>query len=184
MQAQGLNLRNLTFLVASQNAFYSQIVLRILHSFGAGVAVEARDAASALQILYNNKIDALICDYALPPKGGIDFVRSIRADPHNPRRSIPILVMAGDPKMSIINEARNAGANMVVGKPISPAVLFDRLVWIAHRARKFYESDDYFGPDRRVRFEGFPGGKRRRKDDPAAAAVDDRAAAEAEKATA
>ena len=67
----------------------------------------------------------------------------------------------------IVANARDCGANMVLVKPVSPASLYDRLVWIAFNPRKFIDSKDYFGPDRRFKIEGYPNGVGRRAGDKA-----------------
>lgn len=54
---------------------------------------------------------------------------------------------------------------MVIAKPISPASLYDRLAWIAFNPRKFVDTATYFGPDRRFKIEGYPGGVGRREGD-------------------
>jgi hypothetical protein len=54
---------------------------------------------------------------------------------------------------------------MVIAKPISPANLYDRLAWIALTPRQFVDAPTYFGPDRRFKIEGYPGGVGRRKGD-------------------
>jgi hypothetical protein len=54
---------------------------------------------------------------------------------------------------------------MVVAKPMSPASLYDRLAWVAFNPRQFVDSETYFGPDRRFKIEGYPGGVGRRKGD-------------------
>jgi two-component system, chemotaxis family, chemotaxis protein CheY len=54
---------------------------------------------------------------------------------------------------------------MVVAKPLSPANLYDRLAWVAFNPRQFIDTESYFGPDRRFKIEGYPGGVGRRKGD-------------------
>jgi DNA-binding response OmpR family regulator len=44
-------------------------------------------------------------------------------------------MMTADSRESTIKQARDAGANMVIAKPLSPASLYDRLTWI-HRGRQ------------------------------------------------
>ena len=56
---------------------------------------------------------------------------------------------------------------MLIVKPMSPASLYDRLLWVAFNPRKFIDSPNYFGPDRRFKIEGFPNGVGRRKGDQA-----------------
>jgi hypothetical protein len=54
---------------------------------------------------------------------------------------------------------------MVIAKPMSPAALYDRLSWVALSRRQFVDAPSYFGPDRRFKIEGYPGGVGRRKGD-------------------
>ena len=80
------------------------------------------------------------------------------------RSRLPLVIVAES--VSETN-ARDCGANMVLVKPVSPSSLYDRLVWIAFNARKFVDSKDYFGPDRRFKIEGYPNGVGRRSGDKA-----------------
>jgi len=48
---------------------------------------------------------------------------------------------------------------------MSPKSLYDRLAWIAFNSRNFVDTPTYFGPDRRFKIEGYPGGVGRRKGD-------------------
>lgn len=190
MPKSTLNLRKLNFLVADANPFSSKIVHSILRNFTAESVFEAKNAKEADEIMCSNKVDALLCDHMLPGMGGVAFAHSIRQNAEHPCRCIPILVMAGETRPSLVKAARDAGAHLVVRKPIAPAVLFDRLLWIAYRARRIVEVNGFFGPDRRFKFEAPPEGRARRKDDAVAqptatsAPNSDASAPDAEKAVA
>jgi len=164
-QKTSINIRGLAFLIADSNAYFSSICHSILRGFGATRVLEARDADDARKMLVQHKIDLLLCDHKLPPGGGLEFTRWIRIDPANEFRTIPILIMTTDTRSTVVANARDCGANMVLVKPVSPSSLYDRLVWIAFNPRKFIDSKDYFGPDRRFKIEGFPDGQGRRKGD-------------------
>jgi CheY-like chemotaxis protein len=164
---KSINIRGLTFLIADSNAYFSSICQGILRGFGATRVLEVRDTDDARKVLIQHKIDFLLCDHKLPPEGGLEFARWIRSDPAHEFRTIPILIMTGDTRTTIVANARDSGANMVLVKPISPSSLYDRLVWIAFHPRKFIDSKDYFGPDRRFKIEGYPNGVGRRAGDKA-----------------
>jgi hypothetical protein len=54
----------------------------------------------------------------------------------------------------------------VVAKPITPKVMFDRVMWLAREERQFVVTETYAGPDRRHKtFGPPPGTKGRRHDD-------------------
>jgi hypothetical protein len=48
--------------------------------------------------------------------------------------------MTSDARESTVKRARDAGANMVIVKPLSPNSLYDRLAWIALTPRKFADN--------------------------------------------
>jgi two-component system chemotaxis response regulator CheY len=165
MTAQSLNLKGLVFLVADANPYFSRIVVGLLRSFGANSVAEVRNSFDAIRTLNAQKVDILLCDDKLPPHGGLQVTHAIRRKADNENRTVPILIMAGDTRETLIKIARDAGANMVIAKPLSPSSLYDRLSWIAFNPRQFVETATYYGPDRRFKIEGYPGGVGRRKGD-------------------
>ena len=66
--------------------------------------------------------------------------------------------------LSSVNQARECGAHIVIKKPLSPRVLYDRLAWISTSKRHYWESPEFYGPDRRVRSLGRLKGARRKAD--------------------
>jgi two-component system chemotaxis response regulator CheY len=165
MKNPTVNLRDLVILVADPNAYARRITNGILRGFGANKVLEVEQALSLFQVLSSQKIDILLCDTRLPPHGGLMLTRTIRRNANNENRTIPILLMSSDTGESTIKNARDAGANIVVAKPMSPKSLYDRLAWIAFNPRPFIDTATYFGPDRRFKIEGYPGGVGRRKGD-------------------
>jgi two-component system, chemotaxis family, chemotaxis protein CheY len=160
-----MNLRDLVILVADQSSYMTMLIHSMLRGFGSNRVLEVRNSLSVFQALIGQKVDILICDSRLPPHGGLALTNTIRGKTDNEHRTIPILIMARDSRESTIKQARDAGANMVIAKPISPANLYDRLSWVAFNPRKFVDTASYFGPDRRYKIEGFPKGIGRRKGD-------------------
>lgn len=156
------NIAGLAFLLADPNPHSSAILHGILRGLGAARVVEVRSTHDAIQVLLDQKIDMLLCELNLPTGGGLNFIRSIRQNPNNPCRTLPIILTTGDTRTSTIKAARDCGANMVIGKPMSPATLYQRVVWVAFHPRNFVDTTKYFGPDRRFKIEGLPdaGGRR------------------------
>jgi CheY-like chemotaxis protein len=160
-----INLRDLIVLVADGSSYFSMLVHGMLRGFGTSKIIDARNAVDALRIMTSQHIDVLICDSKLPPNGGHALVRAIRRRTDHDHRTVPILMMSADTRETTVKRARDAGANMVIAKPMSPANLYDRLAWIALTPRKFVDAPNYFGPDRRFKIDGPPGGVGRRKTD-------------------
>jgi len=165
MASPTVNLRDLVVLIADSSSYLSMIVHSILRGFGASKVLEVRNSLGVLQALSNQKFDVLLCDARLPPHGGLTLTNAIRRKTDNENRMIPILMMSSDTRETSIRQARDVGANMVIAKPISPASLYDRLAWVALTPRQFVDAPTFFGPDRRFKIEGYPGGVGRRKSD-------------------
>jgi len=167
MVALTMNFRDLVILVADPSSYISMLIHSMLRGFGTNKVLEVRNSHGVFQALTGQKIDILICDARLPPHGGLPLTHAIRRKQDNENRTIPILIMTGDGREKTIKLARDAGANMVIAKPISPTSLYDRLAWIAFNPRQFVDTATYFGPDRRFKIEGYPNGIGRRKGDKA-----------------
>lgn len=165
MATPTVNLRDLVVLIADPSSYLSMLVHGILRGFGAHKVLEVRNSMGVLQALSGQKIDILLCDARLRPHGGLSLTHAIRRKIDNENRMMPIMVMSSDTRETAIKRARDAGANMVIAKPISPANLYDRLAWIALTTRQFVDAPTYFGPDRRFKIEGYPNGVGRRKGD-------------------
>jgi two-component system chemotaxis response regulator CheY len=165
MASPTINLRDLVVLIADQSSYLSMIAHQILRGFGTNKVLEVRNSVTVLQALSAQKIDILLLDRQLPPHGGLSLTRAIRRKVDNENRTIPILIMSADTRETTVKQARDAGANMVIAKPLSPASLYDRLAWIALTPRQFVDTPTYFGPDRRFKIEGYPKGVGRRKGD-------------------
>jgi two-component system, chemotaxis family, chemotaxis protein CheY len=157
-----INIAGLSFLVADPNPHSSAILHGILRGLGAARVIEVRNTRDAIQVLLDQKIDLMLCELNLPTNGGLNFIRSIRQNPNNPCRTLPIIITTGDTRTSTIKAARDSGANMVIAKPMSPATLYERVVWVSFHPRSFVDTNKYFGPDRRFKIEGLPdsGGRR------------------------
>jgi CheY-like chemotaxis protein len=165
MKNSTVNLRDLLILVADQNSYVRRVVNGMLRGFGANKVLEVEHSTGLFQALSSQKIDILLCDMRLPPHGGLKLTRTIRRNADNENRTIPILLMSSDTSETTIKNSRDAGANIVVAKPMSPSGLYDRLGWIVFNPRPFVDTATYFGPDRRFKIEGYPGGVGRRKGD-------------------
>src|SRR5438128_1214076 len=160
-----INLRDLVFVIADPSSYLCMVIHGMLRSFGANKVLEVRDSNGVIQTLSNQKIDVLLCGARLPPHGGLKITHAIRRNPQNENRTVPILIMTSDTREVTIKNAREVRANMVIAKPLSPASLYDRLAWVAFNPPQFIDTATYFGPDRRFKIEGYPGGVGRSKGD-------------------
>ena len=140
-----------------------QLVESILHALGVKQVCLAGDAAQAFKELQHFNADVIIVDWHMQPLDGLDFVRLVRnaKDSFNPY--VPIIMLTGYTEYRRVAEARDAGINEFLAKPISPRDLYLRIASIIDHPRPFVRARGYFGPDRRRYNVGVPRGLRERR---------------------
>ncbi|MHA1597912.1 MAG: response regulator [Alphaproteobacteria bacterium] len=144
-------LHNIKFLVVEDNVFMRHIIRRVLGSLEVDEIRDVADGADALKMLKTFTPDIIITDWAMEPVDGIELTKFIRTaeDSFNP--FVPIIMLSAHSEISRIYEARDAGINEFVVKPISVNTLFSRIQAVIDKPRAFVRLDNYFGPDRRRR---------------------------------
>jgi DNA-binding response OmpR family regulator len=153
-------------LIVEDNAHMSSILRAILQGFGVRQIVETRDAADAFEIMRNTNPDLALVDFMLGDVDGLEFTRLIRTASDSPNQYLPIIMVSGHTDRSKIMEAINAGVNEYLAKPVKPVDVYNRLLALIERPRRFVKGPGYFGPDRRRRKDPRYLGPFRRKDDP------------------
>ena len=146
-----LNFRSVTTLIVDRDRYTRSLVGQMLRGFGVGGIESLDSGAAAQEYIQKNFVDLCIVEANLPDMSGADFVRWVRREQKEPARFMPILVLTGYTQLKLISQVRDAGANLVVKKPVSAQVLFDRIAWIAKTSRSYIETGDYVGPDRRFK---------------------------------
>lgn len=151
-----INLRTIRALCIDSNAQGLDILSQTLLGFGVDRIFRAPNATEAKAILKKETIDMVLCDAQLGDESGYDFARWLRTSQMEPNCHTPVFLITGHALEHEVINARDCGASFVVTKPLSPAVLMQRIIWVASADRAFIESDNYTGPDRRFKFEGVP----------------------------
>ena len=152
MPAKTYNLSQFSALIVDGDTHAIEILSGMLRSFGLHEQTAVSTGADAMTRLSGEgSFDLVLCESDLSDMPGTDFVRQFRRQPESVKRFAPVIVLTGHTPLSNISALRDCGAHCVVKKPISPAILFDRIVWAAESGRNFVETEAYVGPDRRFR---------------------------------
>jgi CheY-like chemotaxis protein len=155
-----INLTGAVTMVVDDSSFSAEITTGALLGFGIRTRHSCRSAPEAMAVLQEVEIDLLVVDCEMPGVDGFELVRWLRrSGPTN--AFVPVIMTAAHIRRSMVNKARNCGANFIVTKPFSASSLLERIVWVARDSRPFLEVGEYFGPDRRFRAGGPPGEERR-----------------------
>lgn len=158
-------LQSLNILLVDDNQHMRSIASAILNSAGIRHIREVSDGAKALDALREYPIDLVIVDFNMSPMDGVQFTRMVRTGPDSANPYLPIIMMTGHSEKHRVTEARDAGVNEFVVKPITAKAVFDRIQAVILRPRAFVRTDGYFGPDRRRTNAADYKGPRRRQSD-------------------
>lgn len=156
----GVEIAKLKILIVEDNVHFRTLIHSILEALGVTSLEEARDGNEALEMLGDMVPDLVILDWKMEGMDGVECVRQIRTLAGE-NRFVPIVMVTGYTETSLKKKARDAGVNDFLGKPISAQSLMGRIVSVMENNPFFYETDDYFGPERRRKVLKLDGPERR-----------------------
>ena len=134
-----LNLNNIVALMVDRDPYARGLVAQMLRGFGISTILTADKGSEAIELLALNHPDITFIEGAALDMPTAELIKWVRGNPAKTLRFLPIIVLSGYTQLRMISAARDAGANLVVRKPVSPQVLFDRLVWVAASNGPFLE---------------------------------------------
>ena len=147
----GYRFDRLKILVVDDNHHMRKLVVTILQAFGAIQIFEAADGEHAWSILRDANPDVILLDWQMEGMNGLDFARMVRTSPNSPNPFAPIIMLTGHTHLDHVRQARDAGVNEFLAKPVSVKAIFTRLVSVIEHPRPFVRAKTYFGPCRRRR---------------------------------
>lgn len=161
------DLSSLNVMVVEDNKNMQNLLRAILNALGVRNIRELSTGPEAFQELRHFDADIIISDWNMAPMDGLSFAKKVRTDPNSPNPYVPIIMLTGHTETTRVMEARDAGINMFLAKPISVKALSERLTLMIDNPARFVRTPTYFGPDRRRKNVGPPKGMtERRKTDP------------------
>lgn len=154
----------LKILVIDDNAQMRTIVGTVLAAAGVRQLHYAQDGLDGLATLSREAIDLAYVDYEMPVMNGLEFISTVRVLPGD-QRFLPLIMLTGHSDRTRLNAARDRGVTEFLAKPVNARTILTRLNTVIYRPRRFVQSDNFFGPDRRRRQPEGDKGPRRRSSD-------------------
>lgn len=163
--AARLNLSKSSVLLVQASTAELDVLGQMFIGFGVKGIKKCAGVDMAAAAIESGTFDLMVVDCDIADGAAFDFVSRLRRMEDNPNRLASILLVAGHTPMGHVARARDCGANFVVAKPLTPTVMFDRVLWLAKETRQFVEAEGYCGPDRRHKAFGPPPGEKGRRHD-------------------
>jgi len=158
----GYRFDRLKILVVDDNAHMRKLVVTILQAFGAVQIFEAADGEQALGLMRDANPDVIILDWVMEGMSGLEFAKEVRTSPNTPNPFVPIIMLTGHTAIDHVRQARDAGVNEFLAKPVSVKAILTRLIAVIEHPRPYVRTKAYFGPCRRRRSpEEYRGPERR-----------------------
>lgn len=142
--------------VIDDQEYMRSVLASILRGLGIRHIEEHPDAVAAYAALQNFDAGLILTEWEMKPVDGLQFVRRIRTGKDSPNRYVPIVMVTGHSHVDKVMQARNAGANEFLVKPVSAKSVYLRIRSTMEHPQPFVRSESYFGPDRRRRDLGPP----------------------------
>ena len=143
------NLTGAMVMVVDDSPFSLEVTIQALQGFGIRVRHLPRNLEHAKELLKLHPIDLLFVDCEMEGSNGHALVRWLRRSGLEPNAFVPVIMTASHVRRSKVADVRDCGANFLVTKPFSAAVVLERIIWVARDSRPYLEAGDYSGPDRR-----------------------------------
>jgi CheY-like chemotaxis protein len=152
----------LRILVVDDNVHTRKLVIAILQAFGVVQILEADSGEHAWTALRESNPDVVLLDWVMEGMSGIELAKTIRSNPACPNPFVPVIMLTGHTSAEHVREARDAGINEFIAKPVSVKTMMSRLMAVIEHPRPFVRTNSYFGPCRRRRGpEDYRGTERR-----------------------
>lgn len=147
----GYRFDRLKVLVVDDNQHMRKLVSTILQAFGVIQIFEAADGNQAWAMLREANPDVVVLDWMMEGMNGLEVVKMVRTSAQTPNPFVPIIMLTGYTQVDHVRQARDAGVNEFLAKPVSVKALMSRLVAVIEQPRPFVRTKFYFGPCRRRR---------------------------------
>jgi PAS domain S-box-containing protein len=125
-------LHGVSVLVVDDDDNSRELVSVTLEAYGADVLLAAT-AKDGYQIAATRQVDVLLADIAMPNENGYDLIRSIRARESNGERPLAAAALTSFARDEDREQARQAGFNIHLAKPIDAHMLVEAVAGLANR---------------------------------------------------
>ncbi|NWG54965.1 MAG: hypothetical protein HXY28_14735 [Hydrogenophilaceae bacterium] len=123
------------------------------------------DGEAALAYAAQTAVDVLITALDAKPNDGLAWVMALRRSRASRSRQAAVFLLTRTLTPSVAEACRRAGANAVIGLPVSGSTLMGTITKVLAKPRPFVEADGYVGPCRRAGIVTAGAGSRRRRTD-------------------
>lgn len=128
------DIANKNILIVEDETTMRYIVKNLLHAKGFGNLIEASDGGKALNIMQQQKIDLVICDWKMPNMSGPELFIKLKQDEN--LKLIPFILLTCNDDRESVKQAIQAGIKNYFIKPVNPTKLLEKAVELLEQQNK------------------------------------------------
>ncbi len=117
--------RNMPVLVVDDYQTMVQIIRNLLRQLGFVSIDEANDGSAALDMMRQKQYGLVISDWHMAPMTGYELLREVRSDDR--LAETPFIMVSAEARVEKVIEAKKAGVNTYLVKPVNAATLKSRI---------------------------------------------------------
>ncbi|MBI1779618.1 MAG: response regulator [Proteobacteria bacterium] len=130
----GVAVGSIRVLLIDDNDFMRETVASMLRDIGFRDISQARDGDDALRQLKQANPGLIICDIAMQPMDGLQFVEALRKHSWPRAAEIPVILLTVHTEAPIVKQAVKLGVEAYVVKPVQRKELEARVVTVLENA--------------------------------------------------
>ncbi len=161
----GMEVRDWTIALVEPNRFEAQIQTDLLKAAGASRIRWFRDSAEAMAALELYPANIILFGFENAPQDGAEWTRAFRRNRRAHNRKAAVFILSPAVSRALAETCRHAGANAIIGKPISSATLLTTIRKVLANPRPFIDAEGYVGPCRRAGIVTTAAANKRRRSD-------------------
>jgi two-component system chemotaxis response regulator CheY len=121
-------------LLIDDNDFIRETVAAMLGDLGFSEVSQARDGGDALRQLEPANPGLIICDVAMKPMDGLQFVEALRKHAWPGAAQVPVILITSHTEATIVKRAVKLGVEAYVVKPVQKKQLEARIMTVLENA--------------------------------------------------
>jgi two-component system, chemotaxis family, chemotaxis protein CheY len=144
-------LRNYQIMIVDADIELAKVLKEMLREMGFHNVRTTRSGKEAIEQMQTEPFDFVITEWNTQHIDGMELLKYLRRNPNSPNPALPVIMLTGRAEQTDVFMARDYGINEYVVKPFTARSIYSRLERLIEQPRNFVVSEDFIGPDRRLR---------------------------------
>ncbi|MEE9545324.1 MAG: response regulator, partial [Rhodospirillales bacterium] len=149
MDTKKFNFGDVRILIAAPDRVTMESLKTLLRNTGFSSMGSVKNLGDIKAALAEENPDLMICEWPFPEGDPGGLIHALRHHEVGSNPFLPVIIVTGDPTPDLVGKVIDSGADDLIIKPLSSAVLLERIEGLVRARKPFIVTSDYIGPERR-----------------------------------